>query len=49
MEKYLTKRIILSICRPGINPLELCLVAGGEYKINEEDNKRLRSLLPYSF
>ncbi len=55
MEKDLEEDIILRkhriICRTDINPLELRLVVGGEYKINGEDNKRerLHSPLPYSF
>ena len=39
----LTKRIILRdriTCNVSINPLELCLVVGGEYKINEEYKRR---------
>lgn len=55
MGKDLEKDIILRkhriIYRTDINPLELRLVVGGEYKINEEDNKRekLHSSLLYSF
>jgi len=50
----LTKRIILRdkiTLRTGINPLELCLVVGGEYKINKECSKRKRISfsLSYSF
>ena len=49
----LTKRIILRdkiTLRTGINPLESCLVIGGEYKINEEYKRRESlSRLHYSF
>ena len=55
MEKDLEEDIILRkhriIRRTDINPLELRLVVGGEYKVNGEYSKRerLSSSLPYSF
>ncbi|MCK4647598.1 hypothetical protein KAT24_01560 [Candidatus Pacearchaeota archaeon] len=52
MEKDLGEKIILrnkTICGPGVNPLELCLVVGAKYKIDEEDNRMVRSSLSYSF